>query len=120
MTRRSLRRPALECRFYRSDVGGEPVRLWLRQLPAEVRKEVGSDIQVVQWRWPIGPPVVDGLGAGLFEVRAAFEGVQYRVLFCITDSTMVLLHGFVKKTRKTPKAAIALARRRMADLEAAK
>jgi phage-related protein len=76
-----------------------------------------TDIQVVQWRWPIGKPQVDGLGDGLYEVRTQVGKRTYRVLFCIVGSTMVLLHGFQKKTQKTPKAAIDLARSRQHEAE---
>jgi phage-related protein len=107
----------LDCRFYRTAGGAEPVRNWLKELPSEVRKEIGSDIQLVQWRWPIGRPQVDGLGDGLYEVRTAVGKNAYRVLFCIVGSTMVLLHGFQKKTQKTPKAALDLARGRQDELE---
>jgi phage-related protein len=109
--------PRLSCRFYRTGSGNEPVREWLKGLPAAVRQEIGSDIQVVQWRWPIGKPLVDGFGEGLFEVRTAHEGNIYRVLFCLEGSIMVLLHGFTKKTQKTPTQDINLARKRLKDEE---
>jgi phage-related protein len=44
------------------------------------------------------------------------RNVQYRVLFCIEDSTMVLLHGFVKKVR-TARGEIAIGRDRKKDVE---
>jgi len=109
--------PKLECRFFRTAAGSEPVRDWLRGLPAHVRREIGSDVQTVQWRWPVGKPLVDGLEAGLFEVRTQVKGDAYRVLFCTVGGTMVLLHGFHKKTRRTPKSALDLARDRKGDLE---
>lgn len=84
---------------------------------ADVRKEVGSDIQVVQWRWPVGKPLVDGFGDGLFEIRTNLGGNTYRVLFCIEGSTLVLLHAFMKKAQKTPKADLDLARKRQAEVE---
>lgn len=77
------KRPKLTCRFYKTSSGNEPVREWLKELPADVRKEIGSDIQVVQWRWPIGKPFVDGFGDGLSEVRTSHDGNIYRVLFCL-------------------------------------
>jgi phage-related protein len=91
----------------------EPVREWLKSLPAEARLEIGSDIAQVQWRWPFGKPLVDGFGAGLFEVRTSWNGNIYRVLFCFAGTTLVLLHGFQKKSQRTPKADLDLARRRM-------
>lgn len=109
--------PKLGCRFFKTDGGTEPVRDWLRDLVPEVRKEIGSDILVVQWRWPIGKPLVDGFGGGLFEIRTRVAGDSYRVLFCISESTMILLHGFMKKTKKTPKTDLELARARQGALE---
>lgn len=57
-------RPTLSCRFFVTDAGNEPVRDWLKELEPDVRREIGSDIQMVQWRWPIGKPLVDGFGEG--------------------------------------------------------
>jgi len=53
----------------------------------------------------------------MFEVRTTVDGNIYRVLFCVEGATMVLLHGFQKKTQKTPRADLNLARRRMRDEE---
>jgi phage-related protein len=109
--------PVLGCRFYRTQTGNEPVREWLKSLPAELRKEIGSDVEQVQWRWPVGKPLVEGFGRGLFEVRTSSDGNIYRVLFCLDGSTMVLLHGFKKKSRRTPKPDLDLARKRQKEVE---
>jgi phage-related protein len=110
--------PALDCRFYRTPAGVEPVRVWLRGgLAADVRQQIGWDLAAVQGRWPVGRPLVGAFGAGLFEVRTKVGKEQYRVLFSIVGREMVLLHGFHKKTRRTPAADIALARTRMKDEE---
>jgi phage-related protein len=108
----------LECRFYRDTSGEEPVREWLRRLPATVRKEIGSDVLKIQWRWPVSRPLVGAFGRGLYEVRTSLDGTIYRVFFAIVGSTMVLLHAFVKKTQKTPKGDIDIARRRQKEVEA--
>jgi phage-related protein len=44
------------------------------------------------------------------------DGTIGRVLFCIINNEMVLLHDFVKKTQKTPPADLALARKRMKEI----
>src|SRR5262249_39705617 len=106
----------LDVRFYKTDAGGEPVRAWLKSVGKSVSTVIGADIQRVQWRWPVSKPLVDGLGGGLYEVRSTVDDVEYRVLFCISDGCMVLLHGFVKKSQKEPKE-IKLGRERMAKLE---
>jgi hypothetical protein len=61
-------KPRLECRFYRTDAGAEPVRVWLRSLPRDVMHEIGSDIAAVPRTWPIGRPLVGHFGSGLYEV----------------------------------------------------
>ena len=99
--------------FYRNRAGAEPVLDWLRGLPAEERKEVGRDLMRVQWRWPVGMPLCRSLGGGLWEVRSNLPGCIARVMFCIHDGSIVALHGFTKKTQKTPKADLDLAKRRM-------
>lgn len=94
------------------------MRDWLRSLGREVSKTIGSDLLAVQWNWPVGKPLVDGLGRGLYEIRSTHERTEYRVLFAIVASKLVLLHGFVKKTRKTPGADLELARKRLKEVVA--
>ena len=93
------------------------MRAWLRELDPDVRRELGSDILKVQWRWPISKPLVGAFGDGLYEVRTSVAGNIYRVFFTIAGSSMVLLHGFMKKTQKTPAAEISVARRRKKEIE---
>ena len=79
---------------------------------------MGEDIKDVEFSWPIGMPLVRALGGGLWEVRSSLTGGRIgRVLFCVERKCMVLLHGFVKKTQKTPQREIELAlRRKKGDL----
>ena len=88
------KKPSLQCSFYRTPTGNEPVRDWLKSLEEAVRKEIGADIGQVQWRWPVGKPLVDGFGNGLFEVRTSLDGNIYRVLFCLDGAIMVLFPRF--------------------------
>jgi phage-related protein len=100
----------LPARFYRSDSGREPVREWLKGLDAADRRIIGKDIKDVEFAWPIGMPLVRSLGRDIWEVRSSLPlGRIARVLFCVEREGMVLLHGFMKKTQKTPKQDIDLA-----------
>src|ERR1700694_2823616 len=104
------RQPA---RFYRSDAGREPVREWLKSLDAADRRVIGEDIKDVEFAWPIGMPLGRSLGRDIWEVRSSLpHGRIARVLFCVDTACMVLLHGFMKKTQKTPKQDIDLAIKR--------
>jgi phage-related protein len=74
---------------------------------------IGKDIQKVEFGWPLGLPLCRSLGASLWEVRSDLsDGRIARVLFGFADDTMVLLHGFIKKSRKTPRDALDLAAKR--------
>lgn len=104
--------------FYATATGNEPVREWLRSLEAEARHAIGLDLMRVQWRWPIGMPLCRPMGGGLWEVRTALpDGRIARVLFCKYRDDLVILHGFIKKTRATPVVEIGLAMRRRRDLD---
>lgn len=97
--------------FYRTEAGNEPVREWLKELSREDRKRIGADILTVELGWPIGMPVCRPLGGGLQEVRSSLgQNRIARVIFYV-DRTgrMVLLHGFIKKTQKTPEDDLRLA-----------
>lgn len=99
--------------FFKTEAGGEPVRDWLRGLPsAEDRKRIGADVKTVEFGWPVGMPVCRPLGDGIFEVRTSLAQNRIaRVLFYIDKKgRMVLLHGFIKKTQKTPDEDLELAR----------
>lgn len=95
-----------------------PVRDWILALDPEDRREIGKDIQKAEFGWPLGMPYCRSLGRGLWEVRSNISsGRIARTLFCILGGEMVLLHGFVKKTQKTPTQDIELALRRKKELE---
>jgi phage-related protein len=108
--------------FFRTEKGTEPVRDWLKSLNKEDRLAIGTDIKTVEFGWPIGMPVCRPMGAGLFEVRTTIQSRIARVLFCIIDGKMVLLHAFIKKTQKTPKADhdLACQRKRLLEQEESK
>src|SRR5258705_2393821 len=107
----------LPAAFYQLASGREPVREWLKLLPEEDRKIIGEDIKDVEFSWPIGMPLCRALGKGLWEVRSDLrQGRIARVLFCIVESRMVLLHAFVKKTQKTPVADLELAMKRQKEV----
>ncbi|HTW95455.1 MAG TPA: type II toxin-antitoxin system RelE/ParE family toxin [Tepidisphaeraceae bacterium] len=93
------------------------MREWLLSLTREERKMIGDDVLKVQYCWPIGKPLVGNLRDGLWEVRSRLGDRIARVMFFVEGRTMVLLHGFVKKTQKTPKHELDLAMKRMNQLK---
>ena len=94
------------------------MRDWLLGLDPANRREVGLDLQRVQYRWPVGMPLVRPMGKGLFEVRTNLpDKTIARVLFCFHGGELFALHGFIKKSRRTPPEELKHARRRQKDVE---
>jgi phage-related protein len=99
--------------FYTTSSGGTVVSDWLKSLADGERTAIGQDLMRVQFRWPVGMPLCRPLGDGLWEVRATCPGNRIaRLLFSLIDDKIVVLHGFIKKTQKTPDDDMKLARRR--------
>jgi phage-related protein len=104
--------------FYRTAAGSEPVRDWLRGLDETERQAIGKDLLRAQWRWPVGMPLCRPMGSGLWEVRTELQTRRTaRVLLCLYSEHLVVLHGFIKKTRSTPDEDLATARKRRKELE---
>jgi len=115
--RRKKRIPAA---FYHTGTGTEPVRAWLKALSDEDRRIIGLDIATVEYGWPVGMPVCRSITGrrGLWEVRSSLpDGRIARVFFCIHRGRLMLLHGIVKKTEKSPDSDLDLAMKRKREIE---
>ena len=107
----------LPAAFYATAGGSEPVRQWLLDLDDESRRTIGTDIATVEFGWPVGMPLTRSLGRGLHEIRSRISGGRIaRVIFLIHDNRLVLLHGFLKKAKETPKPDMDIARRRAREI----
>jgi phage-related protein len=109
--------PRLRVVFFKTEAGGEPVRDWIKSLPREEQKLIGKRILAVQRGWPVGMPLVRKLEEDLWEVRSTLDNRIARVLFTVSGAVLVPLHGFIKKSRKTPKEDLDLARQRLRALK---
>ncbi|WEK29277.1 MAG: type II toxin-antitoxin system RelE/ParE family toxin [Candidatus Pseudomonas phytovorans] len=109
--------PTLKARFFRTEAGNEPVREWLASLQRTDKYLIGTEIKTIQIGWPLGMPLVRKLENGLWEARINLTNRIARILFTVDGNTMILLHGFIKKSLKTPAPDLATARRRKTALE---
>ena len=103
----------LKVAFYKTSTGDEPVRKWLQDLIKEDKKAIGEDIKTVQFGWPLGMPIVRKLDKNLWEVRVSLKSRIARIFFTVHEDTMVLLHGFIKKSARTPVNDLKLAKKRL-------
>jgi phage-related protein len=111
--------PKLTVRFFRTQLGNEPVREWLKSLSAAERKAIGEEIRTVQFGWPLGMPLVRKLDVDLWEVRVRLKDRVARIFLTIEASEAILLHGFIKKSQKIPDEELATAVRRKKQLMSA-
>jgi len=117
--------PALRSAFrscsFGAETGNEPVRDWLLELPKADRRVVGIGLKELEFGWPVGMPLCRAMGAGIFELRVNLASRRIvRVLVCANDDKLVALHGFIKKSQKTPAGDLDLARKRKRQLEKVK
>jgi phage-related protein len=103
----------LPVEFYRSEKGIEPVRDWLKSLDNLDKTKIGQAVKMLEYGWPVGMPTCRPLRNGLYEVRTTLpSNREARIFFCIHNERMVLLHGIIKKTQKTPQRDLIIARNR--------
>jgi phage-related protein len=102
--------------FFRTRRGSEPVREWLKSLSTEDKRAIGEDIKTVQFGWPLGMPLVRKIDVGIWEIRSNLPSGIVRIMFTVEDNALILLHGFIKKSQKTPLDDLQLARTRLRQL----
>ena len=106
-------KPRLGVVFFKTGSNSEPVREWLKSLPMSHKKAIGEDIKTIQYGWPLGMPLVEKLGSGLWETRSRVSDGIARTLFTVDGDQIILLHGFIKKTQKIPLKELNTARARL-------
>ena len=98
--------------LYRKGNGEEPVRKHLEELPLKLRVKVLRNMTILREMGnELRYPETDSLGDGLFELRTICGGNLQRMLFFFDGPRrIVVTHGFVKKTQRTPPREIRRAR----------
>ena len=105
--------PPMSMLFFKTESGNEPVKEWLKEFQPIDKKTIGEDIRTIQIGWPLGMPLVRKMDTDLWEIRVNISFGIARIFFTVSDNTMLLLHGFVKKSQSTPKTDLALAKTRL-------
>lgn len=104
--------------FYQTVAGRDVIKEWLRSFDRPDRAILGYDLKRIQIGFPMGLPLCRSLGGGLWEVRSSLGGNrEVRMIFFhdAAHKALVVVHGFIKKSRKTPKVEIDIALRRMKE-----
>lgn len=103
--------------FYTAASGKAPVADFLKALPLRTRDHIFQHISLLQEQGVLlGMPYVRHLRGKLWELRVRTRGGAYRLIyFTFTGRRIILLHAFVKKTKKTPARELETAERRLVD-----
>lgn len=102
---------------YRTPAGKDVVEEFLSEIPS-VARSIGDQVIEMLETGEIQsrPRHVDNLGDGVRELRWSYQNVQYRLTFAELDGRVWLLSGFIKKTEKTPRRELQLAKRRLREI----
>lgn len=105
---------ALKITFFSEKVERETLRF-----PAGILAHFLHILELVEEFGPnLGKPHTAPMSEGLFEIRAKGKEGIGRSLFCTKKGKeIIILHSFVKKTQRTPKKELEIARRRMKELD---
>ncbi len=99
--------------FYVTPNGEEPAREFLDELDPKMRTKMFRTINMLAKNGSdLRPPYSEKLDKHIFELRAKVGSDISRVLyFFFVDRRIVLTHGFIKKTQKTPPRELERARK---------
>ena len=109
--------------YYKKKNGSIPVVDFLLSLNPKMRAKAFSEIELLErhctsLREPYVKPIVGNKYKGLFELRVKFSSDISRIFyFTFKNNTFVLLHGFNKKTDKTPTSELDRAMKYKEDYE---
>lgn len=105
--------------FYTLPNGTQPVKEFLNGLDKKMRAKALMSLSILEERGnTLREPYSKSVGDGLLELRIKFSSDITRIFyFFVVGNKIILTNGFVKKTMKTPKSEIELAKKYKADYE---
>ena len=92
------------------------MREWSHHRSRDDRHAIGCELKTAQYGWLFGMSLIRKLEPGLWEVRSTIDRGIARTIFTVEEDVMILLHGFVKKSAKTPSTDLQVARDRRSKL----
>jgi phage-related protein len=103
-----------EIYFYESDFGNRPVEDFLTNLASAPRAKVVRTLELVREQQTVPSKFWKKLsGTNLWELRVEYAGNIYRLLATTAKGNrVILLHGFQKKSQKTPRHDMEIAEQR--------
>lgn len=97
----------------------ERLENWLKDIPKDIKARIINIVDLLIEHGPqnVREPYVKHIRGKLFEIRAkGKDGISRVFYFTMTGQRIVLIHGFIKKTQKTPKKELETAVARMKEI----
>jgi phage-related protein len=103
--------------FYSDSEAKSPVTEWFEAQDAKTQAKFLWVFDLIEESGiDVGMPHVKPLEDKLYEIRIRVDRNAYRIIYFLhTRQKFILLHGFQKKTQKTPTKELKLARKYLAD-----
>jgi len=104
--------------YFTAKNGIKPVKEWIDTLDIKLKVKIFRAFELLEeFNINLKAPYVKPLEDKLYELRIKDSKGIYRIIyFSYTNKQFIMLHGFVKKTQKTPKKEIELAKKRMMEV----
>ena len=98
--------------FYETEDGRIPVREFLDSLDPKMSAKMVGLMEILEEKGnALREPYSAPLGDGIFELRAVQgSNISRALFFFYVQGRIVVTHGFIKKTQKTPRAQIEMAK----------
>jgi phage-related protein len=96
-------------------------KIFVQKLNTQTKKEIGTLLRVLQLRTSLGEPQskpIKTIHKKAFELRIKDKSGIYRVIYILIDkNTIFIPHAYTKKTAKTPKHEISIAKKRTREFK---
>ncbi|MBU4346908.1 MAG: type II toxin-antitoxin system RelE/ParE family toxin [Candidatus Omnitrophica bacterium] len=116
METKDTQTPNYSCFYFTTESGKSPVEEFISSLDEKTQEKFIFKKELLeQLGSQLRQPHTDKIGGGIFELRFKGEEGQIRILFFFYEKKIILLHGFVKKTQKTPRNEIKIAEQRQKE-----
>jgi phage-related protein len=104
-------------KFYRTERDDVPALDYIKSQKQAHRTRIGRALRELQEIGHLARrPLVDYVGAGLYELRISFDGLQHRLLYFFHARTIIVVtSGFLKNTERIPAAELRRAQNRRRD-----
>ena len=103
--------------FYDTEDGRTPAQEFLDSLEPKMNAKMVGLMEILEEKgYSLREPYSAPLEDGIFELRAVQgSNISRALFFFYVEGRIVITHGFIKKTQKTPRAQIELAKKYRAD-----